>query len=104
MLQRKNVLYFPYKSIKKVPQPFDRGRAGGEEEGKGKKREGKEPIGLSVSIAVPGEAVLRDIKRNFIFINCSFQRKWINGTSGASLDERTVHKISGWQRTTFLTA
>lgn len=77
---------------------------GEEEEGKIKKREGKEPVGLNVSVAVPGEAVLRDIKRNFLFINCSFQRKWINRTSGASLDDRTVHKIRGWQRTTFLTA
>lgn len=77
---------------------------GEEEEGKGKKREWKEPVGLIVNIAVLREAVLRDIKRNFIFINCSFQIKWINGTSGASLDDRIVHKISGWQRTTFLTA
>lgn len=59
---------------------------------------------MIVSFAVPGEAVLGDIKRNFIFINCSFQIKWINGTSGASLHDRMVHKISGWQRTTFLTA
>lgn len=42
---------------------------GEEEEGKEKKMEGKEPVGLSVSVAVPGEAVFRDIKRNFIFIN-----------------------------------
>lgn len=59
---------------------------------------------MSVSIAIPGEAVLRGIKKDFIFINFSFQTKWINETSGASLDERIIHKVSGWQRTTFLTA
>lgn len=76
----------------------------GEEKRERERRGRKEPVGLIVSVAVPGETVLRDIKRNFIFINCSFQIKGINGTSGASLDDRIVHKISGWQRTTFLTA
>lgn len=62
---------------------------------KEKKREWKKPVGLSVNIAIPGEAVLRDIEKCFIFINFSFQRKCINGTSGASLDERIIHKVSG---------
>lgn len=95
---------FLTRASRNFPNPLIGGGWEKEEEGKGKKTEGKEPVGLSVSAAVPGEAVLRDIKRNFIFINCSFQRKWINGTSGASLDDRIVHKISGWQRATFLTA